>query len=125
VVEPRSQPAGLVLSRRGSLSTRSFASDLDDYARMQGSSGARTGMAEVTQRGIRPLHHFAILAIPSSQSNQSVRADQKWIFETNEVLTGLLGAPGTIRTCDTRFRKPLLYPLSYGGQERAVHSPTG
>jgi hypothetical protein len=24
-------------------------------------------------------------------------------------------APGRIRTCDTRFRKPLLYPLSYGG----------
>ena len=26
-----------------------------------------------------------------------------------------LGAPGRIRTCDTRFRKPLLYPLSYEG----------
>ena len=25
------------------------------------------------------------------------------------------GAPGTTRTCDLRFRKPLLYPLSYGG----------
>lgn len=25
------------------------------------------------------------------------------------------GAPGRIRTSDTRFRKPLLYPLSYGG----------
>src|SRR5690606_171369 len=25
------------------------------------------------------------------------------------------GAPGRIRTCGTRFRKPLLYPLSYGG----------
>src|SRR5665811_1699653 len=24
-------------------------------------------------------------------------------------------APGMIRTCDTRFRKPMLYPLSYGG----------
>src|SRR5258707_991902 len=23
-------------------------------------------------------------------------------------------APGMTRTCDTRFRKPLLYPLSYG-----------
>jgi hypothetical protein len=28
---------------------------------------------------------------------------------------GYLGAPGRIRTCDTRFRKPLLYPLSYEG----------
>ena len=25
-------------------------------------------------------------------------------------------APGMTRTCDTRFRKPLLYPLSYGGR---------
>ena len=24
-------------------------------------------------------------------------------------------APGRIRTCGTRFRKPMLYPLSYGG----------
>ena len=24
------------------------------------------------------------------------------------------GAPGRIRTCDARFRKPMLYPLSYG-----------
>jgi hypothetical protein len=28
-----------------------------------------------------------------------------------------LGAPGRIRTCDTRFRKPLLYPLSYEGDD--------
>jgi hypothetical protein len=28
---------------------------------------------------------------------------------------GQRGAPGRIRTCGTRFRKPLLYPLSYGG----------
>ncbi len=25
------------------------------------------------------------------------------------------GAPDRTRTCDTRFRKPLLYPLSYRG----------
>jgi hypothetical protein len=24
------------------------------------------------------------------------------------------GVPGRIRTCDRRFRRPLLYPLSYG-----------
>jgi hypothetical protein len=28
---------------------------------------------------------------------------------------GSRGAPGRIRTCDARFRKPTLYPLSYGG----------
>ena len=26
------------------------------------------------------------------------------------------GALGRIRTCDTRFRKPMLYPLSYEGR---------
>ena len=26
-----------------------------------------------------------------------------------------VSAPGRIRTCDTRFRKPVLYPLSYEG----------
>ena len=26
------------------------------------------------------------------------------------------GAPGQIRTADTRFRRAVLYPLSYGGQ---------
>ena len=25
------------------------------------------------------------------------------------------GAPGMIRTCDTGFRRAVLYPLSYGG----------
>ena len=28
------------------------------------------------------------------------------------------GAPDKSRTCDLRFRKPLLYPLSYGGERR-------
>ena len=27
----------------------------------------------------------------------------------------VVGAPGRIRTCDARFRKPMLYPLSYEG----------
>ena len=26
-----------------------------------------------------------------------------------------VGAPGRIRTCDTRFRRAVLYPLSYEG----------
>ena len=28
---------------------------------------------------------------------------------------GQISAPGRIRTCDTRFRRAVLYPLSYGG----------
>src|SRR5207302_10128562 len=30
----------------------------------------------------------------------------------------IYGAPGRIRTSDARFRKPTLYPLSYGGLEQ-------
>jgi hypothetical protein len=33
----------------------------------------------------------------------------------NALTWAFLGAPGRIRTCDARFRKPTLYPLSYGG----------
>ena len=29
------------------------------------------------------------------------------------------------RTCDTRFRKPLLYPLSYGGGTAGSYPPAG
>ena len=35
-------------------------------------------------------------------------------------LPAWLDAPGRIRTCDTRFRKPVLYPLSYGGRASSV-----
>ena len=33
-----------------------------------------------------------------------------------------IGAPGMNRTCDLRFRKPLLYPLSYGGLKISGYS---
>jgi hypothetical protein len=32
-------------------------------------------------------------------------------------------APGRIRTCDARFRKPTLYPLSYGGPRWSLPGP--
>jgi hypothetical protein len=35
------------------------------------------------------------------------------------------GAPGRNRTCDLRFRKPSLYPLSYGGAPHAFAQRTG
>src|SRR6266536_3254552 len=33
-----------------------------------------------------------------------------------------IGAPGRNRTCDSWFRKPSLYPLSYGGGNRFARS---
>src|SRR5690606_1725120 len=35
----------------------------------------------------------------------------------------LAGAPGRIRTCDTRFRRAVLYPLSYEGIRAACVGP--
>ena len=35
------------------------------------------------------------------------------LAECNQI--SRLGASGKSRTCDQWFRKPLLYPLSYGG----------
>jgi hypothetical protein len=32
--------------------------------------------------------------------------------------TPVVGASGRIRTCDTWYRKPVLYPLSYGGMRQ-------
>ena len=36
------------------------------------------------------------------------------------VLASKNGTPGATRTHDTRFRKPLLYPLSYRGTKRNI-----
>ncbi len=47
----------------------------------------------------------------------SYKNDQKlWSFVIRVVKnSGGWSTPDRSRTCDTRFRKPLLYPLSYGG----------
>ncbi len=39
-------------------------------------------------------------------------------------ISPVLCAPGRIRTCDTRFRRAVLYPLSYGGWDSTVE-PSG
>ncbi len=47
------------------------------------------------------------------------RMDRVVHSATDLGLSGLgpgLGAPGRIRTSDTRFRRAVLYPLSYGGR---------
>lgn len=46
--------------------------------------------------------------------------------ETMPELQKTLGAPGMIRTCDTGFRRAVLYPLSYGGgPDRSLPVPQG
>ena len=48
----------------------------------------------------------------SSESSESGGAEGSDPGESSMIPS----APGTNRTCDLRFRKPLLYPLSYGGK---------
>ena len=37
------------------------------------------------------------------------------IMQRNAQRSDIIGAPGRDRTCGTRIRNPVLYPLSYGG----------
>lgn len=58
--------------------------------------GPRFAWSEPRENALRPRHVLC-----------ARRADQ----------LAFCGAPGRIRTCDTRFRRAVLYPLSYGGGE--------
>ena len=51
-----------------------------------------------------------------SQAESPLAKRMSWC-QPAAVYTALIeaGAPGPIRTDDLRFRKPTLYPLSYGG----------
>ncbi len=44
--------------------------------------------------------------------------------ERGMVLVSKTGTPGATRTHDTRFRKPLLYPLSYRGSDNTDYNMT-
>jgi hypothetical protein len=46
-------------------------------------------------------------------------------FYAIPIYQDLRGAPGRIRTCDARFRKPTLYPLSYGSRRPTLSAGSG
>jgi hypothetical protein len=54
-------------------------------------------------RPVRGLNPAEIIELPQQTAKQCSGQVKR------------IGAPSRIRTYDTRFRKPLLYPLSYGG----------
>ena len=46
------------------------------------------------------------------------------IPKSEHLVRDMFGAPGRNRTYDRQIRRLLLYPLSYGGWERAVRTST-
>ena len=63
-----------------------------------------------------------------SQKNTTKKADRLW--SALILICGCSwwngGAPETTRTSDLRFRKPMLYPLSYGRiSDKKMACPTG
>jgi hypothetical protein len=63
------------------------------------------------------------LMFGSTKMYQSRSVPMHWFLCDELVLTSYFaGAPGRTRTCDARFRKPTLYPLSYGGWVRSCWS---
>ena len=65
----------------------------------------------------RPLVYGVQLAGRSTAETMKAGLARKLLLASGR------GAPGKNRTCDQRFRKPLLYPLSYGGQVGAGTLP--
>jgi hypothetical protein len=55
-----------------------------------------------------------------------VGSDTVWgrISKLEYLVRAMFCAPGRTRTYDRQIRRLLLYPLSYGGQKRAVRSRT-
>ena len=60
------------------------------------------------------LRHMA--TVMATVEGQALGRSSQQLFWQN----GFLGAPGRNRTCGLWFRKPSLYPLSYGGLARVL-----
>ena len=53
----------------------------------------------------------------------SAKNDERGVWGSARLPRPDAGAPEPTRTADTRFRKPLLYPLSYGGTAGKCTTP--
>ena len=97
---------------------------LDTPAEEEASRERRRGGSASTGRRTPadPLSTLRTLRRPCQKGQRGIqRHPTVWHFADTTCLhiIGKRGsdcdAPGRIRTCDTRFRKPVLYPLSYEG----------
>ena len=54
----------------------------------------------------------------------SLRPERSIVPGISTFSTSTVCAPGRTRTGNLRIRRPMLYPLSYGGVREAPHQPT-
>ena len=135
---PRGRAAGRTLGRGAAEGLRQVhrrrrvdheRSDREGARRMSGSL-RRPGQSTIPDLAIPSVRDLAkqrqdqSVHSPGATTNSGSdrpRAAHGWtstvdgIRWSSVVFADLRGAPGRIRTCGTRFRKPLLYPLSYEG----------
>lgn len=66
---------------------------------------------------------MAIRPLTQTAPDEKSEAEQEpSLGDKPQVGAAMHGAPGRIRTCDTRFRRAVLYPLSYEGGVVAVEA---
>ena len=71
-----------------------------------------------------PNSRFLTAAIRHVGSDVGSNAVCPWISKPEHLVRAMFCAPGRNRTYDRQIRRLLLYPLSYGGRERAVRTGT-
>ena len=80
---------------------------------------AQVGLAGLPQRDkMSRVGHSLVFTTASRRSTDRLLAPARLPRDNLEVFISqkrTSNAPGRIRTCDLRFRKPMLYPLSYRG----------
>ena len=70
---------------------------------------------DVMSRGVPPATAGATDAAPLNAVSGAEDAGMSRTRDLADFGFRFCSAPDRIRTCDTRFRKPMLYPLSYEG----------
>ena len=75
----------------------------------------RVTMSEDTIDGVARTAENLVSSGRGMPGNNNRRQPPGRAKPANAPFADVVGAPGRIRTCGTRFRKPLLYPLSYEG----------
>ena len=78
--------------------------------RVSGMTATASGLASVLEKRLQVLSGARCASKMFAVTYKKGPGDMQGVFSNISS-----GTPGRTRTADTRFRKPLLYPLSYRG----------